>query len=236
MIRALVLVTLAACKGFFNPMPPDGPPDAPRSTIAYVQSGFVTGTSTLALNAVYPLPQHAGDLDLVVVEWAAGPQLQEIHDGEANSYVPAIAPQGANGIQQAIFIAPAIVGVVGGANSVQVTFTTPANFAELRIVEYAGLDPATPLDGTSIGTGASDASGTSGPINTTHAHDLLVASATATTRVSGPSADYTSRVVTNAGNLVEDREVFATGTYDAALNFTGASAWEIQLVALRAAD
>jgi len=234
-MRYLGLVALAACKGFFDPKPPDAPP-MPLSTITYVQGNFNNDTNAVGVSVAFPLTQHGGDLAIVVVEWRGGPQLSAIYDSAANAYAPAVGPAGNASMEQAVFIAPSIVAQLPGQNTVQVTFGGSAAFAEVRIVEYAGLDPASPLDGASTQNGGGTATADSGSVTTMHAHDLLVASATSTSTVNGATSGFNSRLTTSAGNLVEDMEVFDAGTYDAVMTIAGASSWEAQLVALRAAD
>ena len=39
-----------------------------------------------------------------------------------------------------------IVAAAANTNSVTVTFSTAANYPDIRIAEYAGLDPSNPLD------------------------------------------------------------------------------------------
>ena len=238
-MRYLMLVALAACKGFFDPKPPDAPPqppDAPRSTITYVQGNFQNNTGQTTISAVYSLPQHAGDLDVVIIEWSGGAQMSALFDSLTNAYLPATGVQGSSSMEQAIFVAAPIADASFGQNTVTVNFDTAVSFAELRILEYAGLDSASPIDGASTGTGGGNAIADTGSLTTSHAHDLLVATVTSTSPITAITAGYSNRLTTSAGNIVEDVEVFDVGTYDASVTLSGPGTWEAQLVALRAAD
>jgi hypothetical protein len=71
-----------------------------------------------------------------------------------------------------------------GANSVAVTFVTAAVAPDIRIMEYQGLDTASPLE---VAVGATETSATSGsgPLITTHAMDLLVGANAVRTATTG---------------------------------------------------
>ena len=79
---------------------------------------------------------------------------------------------------------------------------------------------------TGIGTAMSV-----GPLLTTHAHDLLVASTFQLNQASAGDPGYTSRGINNFGDLVEDLEVNATGNYTALATQNSAGAWVMQLAA-----
>ena len=55
-----------------------------------------------------------------------------------------------NGLSQAIYFAK---NIKAGRNTVTVTFSTPAVYADLRVVEYAGLDQASPFSAGGSATG-----------------------------------------------------------------------------------
>jgi hypothetical protein len=89
------------------------------------------------------------------------------------------------------------------------------------------------LDVTASGVGSSSAM-TSGAVTTTHANDLLVGAGASSNAVTGAGAGYTSRS-TAFGNLTEDRNVTAAGSYSATAT-QNSNAWVMQLVAFKAAN
>src|SRR5207248_957337 len=100
-------------------------------------------------------------------------------------------------------------------NTVTVTFSAPAAYPDIRILEYSGVDTSTPLD---VATGASgnSAASNSGPLITKNAADLLVGANIVATTTSGPGTGYTSRIITSPdSDIVEDSTVSAIGSYSA---------------------
>ncbi len=241
-MRARVAVLLAAgCgRGFFDPAHDCGigdgamrdSSDAQRAQIAFVQSNSATATSSTYVFVNFSLANQAGDLAVIVLTWAGSTSPTTIADQANNSYMLAAPPYGSLGFQQAVYIAPNIVAKPAGGNGAGISFAPAFTTAEIRVLEYSGL---VGLDGSQVAQGTSGTAD-SGALVTTHAHDLLLAAVTqmGTTTSTGPG--FTPRLLTPAGDLVEDREVLAAGSYDATATFAGTPNWVIQLVALRAND
>src|SRR4029079_6728519 len=118
-------------------------------------------------------------------------------------------------------------------NAVTVEFDGPANYPDVRILEYSGLDPANPLD-TAAGTAGVGITSSSGDLNA-NASDLLVAANTVQHTTTGPGSGFTQRIITPDQDIVEDRFVTTEGSYNgsAPLNLQGG--WVMQMVAFRAA-
>ena len=94
----------------------------------------------------------------------------------------------------------------------RVAFSQAAAYADIRILEYAGIDPVNALDGVA---GASGTAGTadSGPLTTTNANDLLFGANMTTGATSGPGTGFTSRTITIPdSDIAEDRIVDPTGS------------------------
>ena len=74
-----------------------------------------------------------------------------------------------NSITQSIYYAKNIVGAAANTNTVTVRFTVAAQYADIRILEYSGLDQVTPVDVTAaaIGTNATSSSGAATTTNST---------------------------------------------------------------------
>ena len=73
----------------------------------------------------------------------------------------------------------------------------------------------------------------SGTVATTNAKDLIFGAGASSNTVTAPGAGYTARSQA-FGNVTEDRNVTATGSYSATAT-QNASAWVMQLVAFKAA-
>ena len=104
----------------------------------------------------------------------------------------------------------------------------------MRIAEYQGINPVTPVDVTTgaFGTGTTS---NSGAVTTTSASALLVGANYVQTSTTGPGSGYTQRLITSPnGSILEDRVVTATGSYSATAPTNGAG-WVMQLVVFRGA-
>ena len=208
------------------------------AAISFVQQNYATPQSPTASVAVpFTAAQTAADLNVVVVGWSdATRTVQSVIDSKGNAYIRAVGPTVVTGsLTQSIYYAKNIVAAAAGANTVTVTFSGAATYPDVRVAEYRGLDPVNPLDGAVAGTGTSLTSD-SGALTTTSANDLLVGANTVTAHTTAAGTGYTSRAITAPdGDILEDRVVTATGTYNATAPVSGGS-WVTQLVAFRAAS
>jgi hypothetical protein len=115
-----------------------------------------------------------------------------------------------------------------------VTFTAAAYYPDIRILEYSGVDPVSPVDVSAAATGNS-ATSTSGAVITKNATDLLVGANLVWTSTAGPGSGLTQRLLTQDGDIAEDRVVTAAGSYNASASLSSAGTWVMQIVAFRAA-
>lgn len=100
-------------------------------------------------------------------------------------------------------------------------------------MEYIGLDPASPSDGSASASGSS-ASANSGPAATTGSNNVLVGAGTTATVFTAAGTGYTKRVITSPdGDIAEDRTVTAAGSYNATAPLVS-GAWVMQLAAFKA--
>jgi hypothetical protein len=236
-MRVLALAVLAACKGFFDPRPPDGPappPDSSLATIEFVQANTVYGSGQTYVELAFPTAQRQGDLAIAVIEWSPGPAITTVSDHAGNNWKTLFAPYGPSSFEQAMFYAENIAAQSAGQNVLTVSFSGTVS-AELRLVEYAGIAMAGSLDATQANT-AAGMTADSGALTTTHAHDLLVASDTTDTSTMAAGPGYTSRLLTSLGNIIEDREVTDVASYNAAAPLNGTGYWVMELAAFKAAD
>ncbi|HEU4938192.1 MAG TPA: fibronectin type III domain-containing protein, partial [Vicinamibacterales bacterium] len=208
-----------------------------QSTIAFVQGNYAAPQSPQASVAVtYTAAQIAGNFNVVAVGWNdTVAQVQSVVDSRGNTYVRAVGPTVRSGLgTQSIYYAPGVVAAAAGANTVTVTFNTPAQYADIRIAEYRGIDPITPVDVVAAATGGSSPSN-SGAVTTTNANDLLVGANLVSSLTTAAGSGFTSRMITSPdGDILEDRIVTATGSYNATAILTGGN-WIMQMVAFRAA-
>jgi hypothetical protein len=205
------------------------------ANISFVQSNFaIPQTAQTTVSVKFTAAQAPGDLNLVAVAWSnTAYSVTSVTDTKGNLYQLAVGPTSIAGIEsQAIYYARNIAAANAGANTVTVTFSGPAPYPDVRILEYRGLDTANPLDVAAGATGTGTTSSVSAI--TTNANDLLFAANYVTSFTSGPGAGFTTRILDGDGAIVEDRIVSATGTYTATAPMTSGS-WVMQLVALRAA-
>ncbi|MBV8716470.1 MAG: hypothetical protein JOZ65_15505 [Chloroflexi bacterium] len=201
------------------------------STPAYVQSNSGKSTSGTTVSAAFPVANAQGNTIVALVVWSNTGGVT-VADSNGNGYHAAkSATPWKNGTWQAqVFYAS---NVRSGADNVTATFgTSLSGSGILYIQEYAGIDPLNPLDGTVSASGTS-ASMDSGPLTTTNATDLLIGAGASNNAVTQQGTGYTVRN-SAYGNVVEDSNVSATGSYHATASQNG-NQWVMQLLALRAA-
>jgi hypothetical protein len=94
---------------------------------------------------------------------------------------------------------------------VTVTFDKAVAFADIRILEYSGLDEVNPLDVSSSAVG-SVALASSGPATTNFAKELLLGAGTTSAAFSGAGTGYATRIITNPdADIAEDLVVSSVG-------------------------
>ncbi|MFY9908302.1 MAG: IPT/TIG domain-containing protein, partial [Candidatus Sulfotelmatobacter sp.] len=121
--------------------------------ISFSQVASATPQSaTASVPVSYPAAQTAGDLNVVVVGWNdTAATVQSVKDSAGNTYSLAIGPTSGTGLEQSIYYA---ANIVGGSNTVTVTFSQAAAYPDVRILEYRGV---TAVDVTAGATGSSTA-------------------------------------------------------------------------------
>ncbi len=206
--------------------------------IAFVQSNSVTPQSpqtTVTVN--YTGAQTAGNLNVVVVGWNdSTATVVSVTDSKGNSYALAAPPVVQGGTAtQAIYYARDIFSAAAGANTVTVTFSSAARFPDIRIAEYSGIDPASPLD-QSVGAQGNSATSNSGAVTTTSANELLIGANLVQSTTTGPGTGYTSRVLSGDGDILEDQIATTVGSYAATAALDRTQLWIMQMASFRAAS
>jgi uncharacterized membrane protein len=205
------------------------------TSITYVQMNYATPQSPqTAVNVTYSAAQGAGDLNVVVVGWNdSTAAVSSVTDSKGNVYSRAVGPTAISGtLSQSVYYAKNIVAAAAKANTVTVKFSTAATYPDIRIVEYSGADPNSPVDVTAAASGNSNSSN-SGSATTTNPTDLIFGANIVTTITSGPGSGFTSRMITSPdGDIAEDRMVTSAGSYNAMAPLSS-GAWIMQMVAFR---
>jgi hypothetical protein len=176
-------------------------------------------------------------MNIVVVGWNdSTATVKSVIDKAGNSYVLALGPTVQSGLAtQAIYYATNIVAAAAKANTVTVTFNGGATSPDLRILEYAGVNDANPIDATGAATGTNSTSSVS--LTTVSTYDLIFAANLVQTLTTGPGAGFTSRLITTPdGDIAEDEIVPTAGTYTATAPVAPPGGWIMQALALRPAN
>jgi len=205
--------------------------------IAFVQGTSNTADSGASISTTYYSTQGAGDLNVVVVDWADSTStVGSVTDSEGNTYVSVVGPtQSAGNDSQQMFYATNIASASAGANTVTVTYSTTVAYPEIRVVEYSGISTTNPLDAV-IGASGTGLTMNSGSITTTNANDLLVAANAIASETTATGTGYTQRVDSAFTEIIEDETVSATGSYSATATQGSSGYWLMQLAAFRAAS
>ncbi len=207
------------------------------AAISYVQGNYATPQAPQnTVPVAFTAGQVAGDLNVIVVGWNdTTASVSSVTDSKGNAYTLAVGPTSISGtLSQSVYYAKNIVSAAAGSNTVTVTFSAAAVYPDIRILEYSGADPNSPVDVTVANTGNS-ASSSSGSATTTNPGDLLFGANIVITSTSGPGGGFTSRLLTSPdGDIAEDQMVTTAGSYSATAPLSSAGAWIMQMVAFRA--
>ena len=203
--------------------------------ITFKQLNYSTPqTDQSTVNTAYTGAQTAGNTNIIAIGWntAAG-TISTVTDAAGNAYsLAAPLTRGGGNLSQAIYYAKNIAAAPAG-NTVKVTFSGAMKYVDVRITEYAGLDPTTPVDVTSSSSGSTN-SATSGPVTTTAANALLFGAGMTWGIYGNATNGFTTRVLTQPNfDIVADRIVNTVGSYAATAPVTGGGTWLMQLVAFK---
>jgi hypothetical protein len=201
-------------------------------TIAFVQVKAATPqTGSTSVAVAYPAAQTAGNLNIVAVGWNdTTSTVTNVADSRGNAYTLAIGPTSGTGLRQSIYYAR---NIAAGTNTVTVTFSAAAAFADVRILEYSGLDTVNPLDKTAGAVG-SGTTASSGAATTTSANELIFGAGMTVARFTAAGTGFVSRIITNPdADIAEDQAVTATGSYSATAP-NSSSNWVMQMATFKA--
>jgi hypothetical protein len=219
--------------------PAPSPVPTTSSAPKYVQGAYSTPqTPQSTVSVRFSSGQAAGDLNVVIVGWNdASTQVSSVTDSLGNTYRLAVGPTKiSGGVSQSIYYAPNISASAPGSNVVRVTFTSAANYPDIRAMEYNGVTTSNPLDAVAQGTGNNSYS-SSNNLATTAANDILVSGNTVSTQTTGAGAPSIQRLLTTPdGDIAQDCVLVNAGTYSAAAPLRSPGIWVMQAVAFRSAN
>ncbi len=212
-----------------NPPPaPPPPPPMPR----FVQQNYATPQSPQSQVAVaYTSAQTAGNANILAIGWNdIVASIVAVGDSASNTYQAAVPTFRGNGISQAIYYA---TNIEGGSNTVTVAFDQPADYVDLRALEYSGLSQTNMFDAGASATG-NGASADSGPITVAATNELVFGAGMTANAFVSPGVGFTLRVVTSPdADIVEDQVAATTGLYDATAGLNS-GLWLMQVAAFKA--
>ena len=201
-------------------------------TVRFVQVKSATPHPTSTSVAVtYSAAQTAGNLNVVEVGWNdTTSSVSSVTDSRGNGYVLAVGPTRGTGLTQSIYYAK---NIVGGTNTVTVTFNKAAAIVDVRALEYSGLDTANPLDVTAAAAGTGT-TGNSGAATTRSANELIVGAGMTAGAFTKAGAGFTSRIITSPdADIAEDGITTAAGNYSATAPTSTSTPWVMQMAAFR---
>ena len=129
-------------------------------SIACVQLNYATPQSSVATVSVpFNAAQSAGNLNVVVVGWNdTTSRVSSVTDTKGNVYQLAVGPAAVPGaVSQSIYYAKNILAAAAGANTVKVTFTAAAVYAEIGRWASGGAARGGPMLGDGPGGEAGQA-------------------------------------------------------------------------------
>jgi hypothetical protein len=213
-------------------------------TINYVQSNYATSynnKTSVSLNSSVT----AGDFLVVAVSNYVG-TVASISDNRGDTFQVAK--------QQPVNAATAVgqisiyyvLSAAGGATTITAQSTQPSSVTSvsLEAVEYSGVSTTNPLDQTAGGSGVSSTINSGSTGTTTQGNELVVGAGTFTNNSSytinaGSGFTYrggnTNGANYNPGVFVEDKNVYATGTYSASFSSNSSLSWQGAVATFRAA-
>jgi hypothetical protein len=207
------------------------------TTIQYVQSNYADPQGVQSpVSVPFAAAQTAGNLNVVVVGWSdSTSNVSSVTDLMGNGYIRAVGPTVVSGYEsQSIYYARNISAAPANGNAVTVTFNGPADYPDIRILEYSGADPTSPLDVVAANSGTNSPTN-SGSATTTNANDLIFGASVVWTSNSGPGNGFTMRILTQPNHdIAEDEMVTATGSYSATAPLNASGPWIMQMVAFKA--
>jgi hypothetical protein len=216
-----------------SPVPPSG-----ATSLSFVQvNNAVPQQDRSRVRVTYQSAQTAGDTNILAIGWNdSTSDVTSVGDSAGNTYRIAAPTTRGQALSQTILYASNINASAAGANVVTVAFNRPVAYADIRILEYRGVDASNPIDVASSASGDAQAgaTATTGAVQTHAANTLLFAAGMTFGAFQPATGGFTTRVITHPdSDIAADRLVTAAGAYSASAWVT--KPWLMQLVAFKAA-
>jgi hypothetical protein len=195
-------------------------------------------TNQTTVTVPYLQAQGAADLNVVAVGFNNSTStITSVTDSAGNVYQLADPLTSSSGFSQAIYYAKNIKAATAGSNVVKVLFSNAVPYPDIRVAEYSGLDPASPLD-TAASAAGTGAAASSGNLTTSGAGELIFgAGYTSGVFLGGTNNGFTSRIITPMdSDIAGDKSAATPGTYTATANLSYAAIWVMQAAAFRVAS
>lgn len=211
-----------------------GTSDGSAASIEFMQAAAAAqSASASTIEVTFDQAQRAGDLVVVAIGWGSG-SLTQIGDTVGNHYVAAVGPTRiSGGLTQSIYYAKNIAAADAGTNTLTVTLSASTTPLSLVALEYAGLDPTSPLDVAS-GFGGRSSAPDSGSATTTSAPELVVGAGVTLGAFTGAGSMYTLRKLNGSGlGVAEDAIVSSVGTYSATAPLASSAYYVMQVATFR---
>ena len=188
------------------------------------------------MRVTYTGAQTAGNANILAIGWNdATSNISSVTDSAGNTYQVAAPTSRGTGLSQAIYYAKNIKAASAGGNTVTVTFSTAVRYADIRILEYGGLDTTNPFDATASASGTA-VSTNSGSVTTTSPVELVFGAGMTVNSFTAAGSGFTKRIITSPdADIAEDRNVSSTGSYSATASQRVTGAWVMQVATFRAA-
>jgi len=202
---------------------------AQSSSITFVQAAASTTSAAASSSSLsFSTSTRAGDLILVGFDYDTHATPSSVVDSQGNVFT-AIGSQLTSpaGARSRVYYAK---NIKGGPDTVTVKLSANSGWIEVYLTEYAGTNPASPIDAVA-GSSGNSSSVSSGNITTTVPGDFLYAYCVGDWACSASSSFVTRSHFDD--NLIEDRLAANAGTYSATA--TANKGWTIQMVALKPA-
>jgi RHS repeat-associated protein len=196
------------------------------------------GLMQTTIQVPFPVEQTAGDLNVVIAGWRDTYADLAVSGDEYQSYYQVgQQTQSGNGQQWTWFA----TNIYGGENTVLVVLTSShgcVSSPEVRVAEYRGLSTASefgPLDVSASANSTGSATCNSGSATTTNENDVLIGVSLAAQSTTAAGTNYTGRVITPSGDILEDEIVTATGSHSATATMAKSGDCVMQLFAFKEA-
>ena len=202
-------------------------------TINFVQVKAATPqTASSSVTVAFAVAQTAGNLNIVAVGWNdTTSTVTSVSDSRGNTYTQAGTTVTGTGLRQAIYYAK---NIAAGSNTVTVAFNQAAAYVDVRVLEYSGLDTASPLDVTA-GAAGNSISANSGTATTTSANELIFGAGMTASGFNAAGTGFTSRIITSTdGDIAEDKVVSSTGSNSATGSLSSSAPWVMQMASFKA--